>query len=589
VTLVTAGWLMSSLLPPAHAQTPKPLPPDRVFSLSVERSARNDIVLSWTIAPNTYLYRDKFEIHGDDGNPIRVALPSGETKDDPTFGVTEIFHERLQLFIAAAELETLDGLKVTYQGCAEQGICYPPIEKTIDLATLAVRDVKPRDFSSVTPPPVSSRPALTAPANTPSAAASETSMLAGAVVPMLLAFFGLGLLLAFTPCVFPMIPILSGILVRSGGASVKRGFAVSATYVLAMAVAYASLGLAAAWSGQNLQMTLQTPAAILAISAAFVVLASSMFGLFELRLPGWALPQLFTRTESVSASIASAALLGFGAALIVGPCVTPPLAAALVYVAQTGDVGRGAAALFCLGLGMGTPLLAFGIFGPRVLPTSGPWLGRINHVFGFVFLALAIWTTSRIAPIALTWAAGSLWIVALVLYVAIAARTALTSQSTHGLRAQLSFLVVVMVAGLGLPALVLLNLRDTVSPAFGSLKETTVRTSEALNNAVAAARSRGRPVFVSFSADWCVECKLLDRNVFGARNVQQHMQDFQVIHADVTSPSSESMALMKRFDVVGPPTMFFLDANTGEEIPGTRSIGSISADGFIARIPKGRS
>jgi thiol:disulfide interchange protein DsbD len=583
LVLVSTGWLVC-LVYPASAQSQRPLPPDRVFSFSVERASSNDVRLTWRIAPDTYLYRDKFEVRDEHGRSVRPVLPAGETKDDPTFGVTVIFRGRVQLLISAEELGARRSLKVTYQGCAERGICYPPIEKQVDLATLVVGDVKPRDFSNVAPPSVSTRTTSPTPIPVARAARDETSMLAGAMMPMLAAFYGLGLLLAFTPCVFPMIPILSGILVRSGGSSVKRGVALSGTYVLSMAAAYASLGLAAAWSGQNLQVVLQTPAAIVAISAAFVVLALSMFGVFELQLPARAIPQSFRQGGSLSASLAGSALLGFGAALIVGPCVTPPLAAALLYVAQTGEIGRGAAALFALGLGMGTPLLAFGVFGPRALPRSGAWLVRIKHVFGFVFLALAIWTTSRIVPILLTWAASSLWIVALIVY--LAAGTAawpITSVRTR------AFALIALLVAVGLPGLVLPNMNEAVGPAFGSPTETTVRTSAALDSAVAAARSSGRSMFVSFSADWCVECKLLDRNVFAAQSVRQRMQDFQVIHADVTAPSGESMALMKRFDVVGPPTMFFLDGKTGEEIPGSRSIGSIGAEAFIARIPKGRS
>src|SRR5260370_32314684 len=234
-----------------------------------------------------------------------------------------------------------------------------------------------------------------------------TRLLAGHVLAMPAGFFGFGLLLSFTPCVFPMIPILSGILARSGEhLSAKRGFVLSAAYVLAVALAYAALGVAAAWSWQNLQIALQTPLALGAISLVFVALALPMFGLYDLQLPARWIGRLSGGASSNRGSIGGAALLGFGSALIVGPCVTPPLAAALLYVAQVGDLARGASALFALGLGMGVPLLAFGTFGAGLLPKSGPWLVRIKHVFGFVFIGMAVWMLSRIVP---EWLTLELW------------------------------------------------------------------------------------------------------------------------------------------------------------------------------------
>ena len=333
-----------------------------------------------------------------------------------SFGQTEVYHNRAQA-IVAAELLPRDGdIVVTFQGCAERGICYPPVKVTVDPRMMSiVGGSASREFDTasgkdeVQDAKLEIAPAPSSPEGSP---APDQARLQGNIFAMLAAFAGFGLLLSFTPCVFPMIPILSGMLARSSDRlTARRGFVLSGTYVLATALAYAVLGVAVAWSGQNLQVALQTPAVLVAMSAVFLTLAVSMFGYYDLQIPqSW--QTRLAGKASRSGSLGGAAIMGFGSALIVGPCVTPPLAAALIYVAQTGDILRGASALFALGLGMGLPLLAFGTLGAGILPKSGPWLAHTKRLFGFVFVGLAIWIASRVLPdlvIAILWAglAGS--------------------------------------------------------------------------------------------------------------------------------------------------------------------------------------
>jgi thiol:disulfide interchange protein DsbD len=580
----------------APAQAQRPPSADKVFQLSVAPGAEGALVLNWTIAPGNYLYRDKIQVTSPQGVSLAVQTPAGEMKDDPSFGETEVYHRQAQATVAAKSLRDRGSVQVSFQGCAEQGICYPPITKMVDLATLSI--AKPEiqfERAASTDNGWISNPNLeqsTAPSGSDAETAKEASGLYGNFASMLVAFVGFGLLLAFTPCVFPMIPILSGMLAQSGERlTARRGFVLSGVYVVAMALAYASLGVVVAWSGQNLQAALQTPAALGLMSAIFVALALSMFGLYDLQLPqSWQARLIGTSRRG--GSLGGAAVMGFGSALIVGPCVTPPLAAALVYVAQTGDVGRGAAALFALGIGMGLPLLAFGTFGAGMLPRSGPWLAHVKHVFGFVFIGLAVWMISRVLSLE---SAVALWGVSFIgTGIYLAARKIRANGPGQSRRAWpaaagvLSFgLGVFLIAASGRPGLL-----DQFAglPAFASVAANnaaefeTVTTSQALDDAMTRARQQGKPVVLDFSADWCVECKVMDRTVLSAAAVLRRLRDFVLIRADATNYNDETRSLMKRFDVVGPPTVIFLRARDGKEAAEARIVGPVDASTFLKRL-----
>lgn len=625
----------AGFIPRAGAAT---LPPsaDEAFRLSPRRGDDGALVLDWRILPGHYLYRAQLAVKaGDRAAPL--VTPDGIVKDDPTFGPTEIYHDRVEARVEAADLAGAGAVTVRYQGCAEDGICYPPVTRTLDLAALQTQAAPAPALSAPAgglvlwqPPggaatakapaePVSARPpaavppaeavqalakaapaaAEAAPAVTPGADATAQAvpaappgggLLAGPAALVLVSFLGFGLLLAFTPCVFPMIPILSGVIVRAGGERLSRGrgFALSSAYVLAMAAAYGLVGIAAAWSGLNLQVLLQQPAAIGAIALVFVALALSMFGLFSLEMPARWNGALSRLTDGRGGSVGGAALLGFGSALVVGPCVTPPLAAALLYVAQSGDIARGAGALFALGLGMGLPLIAFGTFGAGLLPRAGRWLDMVRHAFGFVFLGLAVFMAGRVLPQAVTlalWGAlalmAGLWLAAwnpragrLEWSPALLARLAGGGSVAAGL-------VLVAVAGGFVPA----GLVGPVpAPAGGAIGAAalgrSVTTPAAFDVALAEARTAGRPVLVDFTADWCTVCHEIDRTVMADPAVRARLAGFAVIRADVTAGGPEAEALMRRFSVVGPPTLFVIDPVTGREIADSRSIGLIGAAEF---------
>lgn len=558
------------------------------FALSLSRSANRDLVLTWQISNGTYLYRDKIAVVGPAGEAIAAATPAGEAKDDPTFGPVEIYRRKAAASIEAGTLPDSGHIAVTYQGCSDSGICFPPVTRNFDLTTLAVV----ADAPSQTPAVASSVDFSAQPSATDDASASP-QFLDGPIAVVLAAFLGFGLLLALTPCMFPMIPILSGLLTSNGSQmTAARGLLISGTYVVAMASAYALIGMGAAWSGQNLQMALQTPLVLGLMSAVFVVLALSMFGFFELRLPSAWVNFIARRTATAGGSAASAGVLGFGSALIVGPCVTPPLSAALLYAGQTGDAVKSGAALFALGLGMGAPLLAFGLFGPRVLPKSGPWLAAVNTVFGGIFLGLAIVMLSRVLPPPAVLAAWGVFAIGVGVFLGAFDRNG-TEPST-GRRFERTLGIAAVVYGVTL----LIGFASGASDPLRPLSEIAGRSIRAvpesakyivasaaeLEQAIADAKSQQKPLLVGFSADWCSECKTIERTVLTDPRVQASLQDVTSIRIDVTRADSASFDLMRRFGVAGPPTYFVLDANTAREVPGARRVGGMTTDDLIQMI-----
>lgn len=605
---------------PAAAQAP--LSPQDAFDLSVTRTQAGDVSFAWRIAPGHYLYRGHTVATAADGKTaLALELAPGQQKDDPGFGVVEIWRDAGQATLTRATLAGADSprtVNITYQGCVEDSICYPPVTEAVALPvlsegraeptrTLATGD--PSDAVAASASALAIAAAEASFAGSPdgvavpgsvAAAAGEVQLqsgggmveslsLRGGAVWVLLAFFGFGILLAFTPCVFPMYPILAGVIGRGvDGRDPRRGFILSASYVLGLASAFALLGMAAAWSGQNLQMALQSVWAVGALSLVFVILAASMFGLFELQLPAAWTSRLSVDRGTGRRSAPSAAGMGFASALIVGPCVTAPLAGALLYIAQTGDLALGAGALFALGLGKGVPLIMFGAMGARLLPKAGPWMNRVKAVFGFLFLATAWWLGSRILPPAVTLVTGA----ALLLMVA-AALGLFQRDPAHGLGARMARVAglaatvwgVMLLVGAGVGA------TDPLQPLepFGGARAAaappdysgTVVTDEAgLRQATALASRSGRPSLVYFTADWCVSCKVIEREVFEDPEVRARLGEVSLIKVDVTKTDAEARSLMQAFAVVGPPTMIFLDAEAREPAD-TRIVGETGARGVL--------
>ena len=524
---------------------------DRAFQLTAERAADRSLILNWTIAPGYYLYHDHFAVATVDGRALSTRVESGEEKDDPNFGPVEIHRDAVRARVEARDLPASGAVTISYQGCAEQGICLPPARKTLDLATLKAID------------------------NSESAAPSHfETLLAASPALLFVSFLGFGLLLALTPCVFPMIPILSGVVAGAGGlASPARALLLSGSYVLAMAAAYASLGVAAAWTGQNLQIVFQAPAAVIFMSAIFVVLALSMFGLFELQLPGAWTRWVMRAPAGKGGSLTGAALLGFGSSLIVGPCVTPPLAAALLYIAGTGDIMRGALALFALGLGMGLPMIAFGVLGARMMPKSGPWLAKAKNIFGFMFLGMAVWMSGRVVSESLVRTAGFALAAGGVLSLFPIGRP-------DRLAARLTPFILVLTAVASAAWFSLEQKQQVLAAVSEARFERVVGNVVEFDAALAAARSQSRPILIDFTAAWCSLCREIEANVLGNPEIGARLKGVSIIRADVTDYSSESQALMQRFSVVGPPTLVVLDPANGREIEGGRSIGALTIPDF---------
>ncbi|MDQ0512997.1 thiol:disulfide interchange protein DsbD [Angulomicrobium amanitiforme] len=570
------------------------------FTLEAARSPDGALVLRWMVEPGNYLYRDSLGASLD-GRAVPLERPVGEAKDDPNFGVVQVFHRDVEA--SAGALPRTGELKVAYQGCSEKGICFPPQARLVDLSTLDTRVAPPGRISATAdisarsgPAPATMEPAALSTEGAVDDGEGIAALFAGSLGWTLLAFLGFGLLLALTPCVFPMIPILAGMLTRSSETLTRRrSLALTGAYVLAMAGAYGLVGAVAGGSGANLQAALQTPLALGVTATIFVLLALSMFGLFDLALPAGLSARLAGRGGS--GSLGGAALLGFGSALIVGPCVTPPLAGAMLYAATTGDVVTGAGALFMLGLGMGLPLMLVGLFGPSVLPRGGAWLERAKQAFGTVFLAVAILLAGRLLPAPASLAMfGVLLLGAAAFFGGFDRLTASSGPAARlarggGMAAALYGATLIVGAAGGaqdpLRPLAFEAVADARRPAAQAAA--TVTSSTSFDRAVAAAADGAadsavpnRPILVDFTADWCTVCKANAR-VMAAPELRARLAAVPQVTADVTDYNATTRALMERFRVVGPPALFLVDAQ-GREIPGSRIVGPVTVDAILRRL-----
>ena len=617
--IITLAWVLAA---PAWAQGffvsggAQPLDPREAFQMRVLDPEGDTPQLGWTIAPGYYLYRENFEAKGAQGQPLTVETRPGKIKDDPVFGRVEVYYDSARIALPGAS----GPVEITWQGCQEDGICYQPVTETVELPAIAAPSAKtgttgpdatyanlgkpgPANLTSTNQDganPDAATPGATAPdamttdATVPDARATpgltleRDSGLGGLAAKgtgwVLLAYLGFGLLLAFTPCTFPMLPILLGMLTRRGETlRPARGAALSGVYVLAMASAFAVMGAFAGWSGQNLQIALQSPWAIGTLAVLFVLLALPGLGLFQLQLPA-AISQRVARMQGRRGSLGGAAALGFGSALIVGPCVTAPLAGALLYIAQSGDVALGAAALFALGLGQGIPLFLAGSFGAALLPKAGPWMARVQPLFAAVFLAMAIWLAGRILPEAATMALWALLLIGLAVHLGALDAAGRPILRTLGVAALVAGLLQAVGAAMGTgdPLRPLAGLGGggiataTAAPVFAS-----AASVDELNRALANAGDR--PAMIYVTADWCVICRGIERNVLTDPQVTAALDGITRIKADLSDPDPALNALMDELGVAGPPTMIFLD-RTRHEAPDSRLIGTISAQELLQSV-----
>ena len=593
------------------------LHPDAAFRVDASAPGPASVLVRWRIEPGHYLYRKRIEVTlaGTSPEGVSVAgfdLPPGEVLEDPYFGQVEVFRSETA---AAVRLRHPDppppavDLAVLYQGCADAGLCYPPIRKVLT--------VRLDGSGSGTPPPA--RDALAAsPAGAEAGrraaaggffdgASSETDRIARFLAVDGLwagaaAFFGFGLLLGFTPCIFPMIPILSSILVADGRAGRFRGFSLALAYVTASALTWAAAGGTAGLLGANVQAALQNPWALGAVSAGFAALALSMFGLFRLQLPGaWTTRAAhWTNRASDGGGYAGAAAMGFVSALIVGPCAAAPMAGAVLYIGQAGDAVRGGAALFAMGFGMGAPLLVLGASSGRLLPRAGPWMATIQRIAGVVLLGVAAWLLERIVP---AWAAMAAWAAVAGAGAAVLAAAA-RRQGPPPARSLRSPRVLRFAGGAGAAAAavyaaVLLagaatGARDPLAPLAGlrpppaderRVEFVAVKGLDGprgLDAALARAAAGGRFVMLDFYADWCVSCKEMEETTFRDPRVRDALGGMLVLRTDVTANDEADRALMRRLEVLGPPSILFFGPDRRERRR-YRTVGFRNAAEFAAR------
>ncbi|WP_323151632.1 protein-disulfide reductase DsbD [Pseudomonas glycinae] len=545
------------------ASKPEFLPVDKAFVLTSERLDSGETQLFWQIADGYYLYQKRLKFDGLATQNV-TALPEGESHSDEYFGEQPVYRQGLELKIPAA---AQGQIKVSYQGCADAGLCYPPQTRVIDLGgkAAATTDEAPDQ-------------------------ALASGLQQHSLGWSLLVFFGLGLLLAFAPCSLPMLPILAGMVVGSG-ATPRRGFALAGSYVVCMALVYAAMGVIAALLGANLQAWLQNPWLLGTFAAVFVVLALPMFGFFELQLP----VALRDRLEHASRSQRGGSLIGAGilgalSGLLVGPCMTAPLAGALLYIAQSGNALHGGLILFALGIGIGVPLLLLVTVGNRFLPKPGAWMNLLKGVFGFLFLATALLMLRPVLD-------PSLWLGLCGALLLIAAYSAWKQSDGFGRVAQLfgagslllglwgSLLVVGAAGGSDdpyQPLQVYSAGRVGTAAPNGHEAFTTIKDPAALQRELDAARAQGQWALLDYYADWCVSCKVMEKQVFGQARVMQALSDVRLLRLDVTADNAASRELLGRYKVPGPPSFVWIGAD-GEERRSQRITGEVDADTFLQR------
>ncbi|MES3501402.1 protein-disulfide reductase DsbD [Citrobacter portucalensis] len=534
------------------------VPADRAFVFDFQQN-QHDLNLTWQVKDGYYLYRKQISITPSQADIAEVKLPPGAWHEDEFYGKSEIYRKQLTVPITVNQAKSGATLTITYQGCADAGFCYPPETKTVPLSEVSAG-------SATAPAPAS---ATADPQEKP----QSTAQLPFSALWALL----IGIGIAFTPCVLPMYPLISGI-VLGGKQRLSTGRALLLTfiYVQGMALTYTALGLVVAAAGLQFQAALQHPYVLIGLAVIFTLLALSMFGLFTLQLPS----SLQTRLTLMSnrqqgGSPGSVFAMGAIAGLICSPCTTAPLSAILLYIAQSGNMWLGGGTLYLYALGMGLPLMLITVFGNRLLPKSGPWMEHVKTAFGFVILALPVFLLERIV--------GDEWGVRLwsLLGVAFFGWAFITS-----LQAKHAWMRIVQIV---LLAAALVSVRPLQDWAFGAphaqtqthLNFTQVASVDALNQALTQAK--GKPVMLDLYADWCVACKEFEKYTFSNPQVQQALGDTVLLQADVTANNAQDVALLKHLQVLGLPTILFFDAE-GKEHPEARVTGFMDAATFSAHL-----
>ena len=573
------------------------LEPDQAFKLTT-RSDNGMLIAEWKIADGHYMYRDKTKIIPTKDNKVSVGniqLAEGELKNDEFFGEIYVYHQQ-----AIAKLPILDNngvdsasFKVKYQGCSEiSGICYPPITKTISFDTSQIASANANDTT----------PASSAPAADHADFTSEQDQIAnllrdGSVWISLLTLFGIGLLLAFTPCVFPMIPILSSIIIGQGEkVSTGRGFSLSMAYVLGMASINTAAGVAAALTGASLAVMLQTPWVLTSFAIVFVLLSLAMFGFYELQMPSFIQNRLAAVSNNQkSGSLIGAGIMGLLSAVIVGPCVAAPMFGILLFISQTGDPYFGGLALFALSLGMGAPLIALGASAGKILPKAGAWMDAVKAVFGVALLAIAIWMIRSIVSDQVVMLLSAVLLIVSAVYMG--ALENLKAEATGWTRFWKGTGLVILIYGTILIIGAAAGGNSLLSPLKGiavgnatqadktKLAFKKIKGLDGLNAALAEAKANKQAVMLDFYADWCVSCKEMESFTFSDPKVQDALKNVVLLKTDVTPNDEQDQELYKHFGIIGPPAIIFYDAN-GTEKRNYRVIGYMPAEKFTAHVKR---
>ncbi|MGV6853008.1 MAG: protein-disulfide reductase DsbD [bacterium] len=575
------------------------LPAEQAFVYEAIADGSDQALVRFTMPDSYYLYRDKtsFKILAGDAKLGEVKLPMGDLKNDPEFGQVRVYHNQVEIPVKLLREKgdaTKIELEASFQGCKENAVCYPPMQRVITLGLAA--QVAPNSSKKEPGQTVEQK-------NGSEIQESEqdqfaTALSGDSVFTALGLFFIAGLLLAFTPCVFPMLPILSGIIAGQGdNVTVRKGFLLSLAYVLAMALTYTIAGVVAGVAGQNLQAAFQNPWVLSVFAGIFVVLSLSMFGFFELQLPN----SLQTKLTNISnrqegGSYAGAAIMGLLSALIVGPCVAPPLMGALIYISEKQDPVLGGFALFTMAMGMGVPLLLLGASAGKLLPKAGMWMDSVKAVFGVMLLGLALWMLERILPgqvMMLLW--GLLLVVSGVYLRAI---DALPDGVSGWRRLWKGIGVVLLMLGLleiygGLSGGddYLKPVQAPVARMAGGeavkheLEFKTIYSVQELDQLLASAKKNNQALMLDFYADWCVECKRMEKTTFRNPEVIRALEDVLLVKADVTKNDAANQVLLKKFGLIGPPaTIFYLPDST--EVKASRLVGYLASEDFINHVKK---
>ncbi len=568
----------------AHADTHQPLSVDKAFQLSVTKANNKQISLQWKIANDYHLYRERFNFKLMSPEHVtlgKIVLPKGIPQEDPILGKYQIYRNKVQISLPLNHVDKstkVVTLLVGYQGCSDAGFCYPPETKklSVDLTSVAHSAVAAYSIHEPTTLPMG---------KTDNSAQNKiTHLLEGKhYFWIALAFLGFGVLLSFTPCVLPMIPILSGIIVGQNKKEIttRHAFILSLSYVIGMAITYALAGVLVALAGSHLTTAFQAPWVIVLFSLLFVVLALSLFDFYELRLPSFLEQSVTELSNRQSRSYIGSAIMGALSVLIVSPCVTAPLVGVLTFIAQTGSVFLGALALFMLAVGMGLPLLLIGTSAGKLLPKAGPWMSMVKASFGVLLLAVAIYLLQRVLPGLITmWLWAALFIISAV-YLWKNAKVFFKGMGiiflVYGI-----ILLVGSAAGNTDPLQPLMSFHNNHHAAVQKLPFQRVKTVADIDAAVKQAAAQHKIVMLDFYADWCISCKEMERNTFSDPTVQHALSNAVLLQVDVTKNDAQDKAVEEHFNVIAPPTMIFFKA--GKELKEARIVGEMGPQDFLKHI-----